>query len=98
MLIIRRAYNEHPGNAGQLFVNLPGVPSLRNVISQPLINQQGLDVEFSEHRNTVAAVLILGYRENSVDCLDSNRVDVEPESAWTYCPCQTGVAEMRLFL
>ena len=40
---------EHPGYAGNLIINLPPIPSLPNLISQFLINQQGFDVDLGEH-------------------------------------------------
>jgi hypothetical protein len=37
---------EHPGNAGDLIINLRRIPSLPNLISQFLINQKGFYVDF----------------------------------------------------
>ena len=47
---VKRTFNyEHPGYAGNLIINLPRIPSLPNLISSFLINQQGFDVDFGEH-------------------------------------------------
>ena len=40
--------NHHPCYAGDLIFNLPLIPSLPNLLSQLLVNQQGFDVEFGE--------------------------------------------------
>ena len=42
--------NYRPPHPGRLIpTELPGIPSLPNLISQFLINQQGFDVGFGEH-------------------------------------------------
>ena len=38
-----------PRYADNLIINLPSIPSLPNLISQFIINQQGFDVDFGEH-------------------------------------------------
>ena len=38
-----------PRQPGGQIINLPNTPSLPNLISQFLINQQGFDIDFGEH-------------------------------------------------
>jgi hypothetical protein len=45
---------ERPGYASNLIINLPLIPSLPNLISQFLIDQQSFDVDFGEHGQRVA--------------------------------------------
>ncbi len=47
--------NYRPPHPGRLIpTELPGIPSLPNLISQFLINQQGFDVGFGEHGQRMA--------------------------------------------
>ena len=47
--LLTRCGNQHPDNTGGFIVCLTRIPSLPNLVSQFLINQQGFDVEFDEH-------------------------------------------------
>ncbi len=63
--------SKSPRYADNLIINLPTVPSLQNLISQFLINQQGLDVDFGEHGRTVTVAWDSDQWRNSADCSDT---------------------------
>ena len=63
-------YHPPPRQPRRLIINFPLIPSLPYLISQFLINQQGLYVDFCEHGRTVAAVRMFCQRTNWVECSD----------------------------
>jgi hypothetical protein len=60
---VKRKFNyEYPGYTGGLIVCFASIPSLPNLISQFLINQQGFDVDLGEHGGNMEAGFQLGKR------------------------------------
>ncbi len=60
-----------PSARSHKIVHIPSIPQLPNLVSQPLINQQGFDVDFGEHGRTVAVVWDSDQWRKSTDCSET---------------------------
>ena len=67
--------NKLPRYTYTIIVNQISIPLLPNLVSQFLINQYSLDVDFGEHGRTVTVVWDSDQPRNSADCSDMRLED-----------------------
>jgi len=58
-----RTYDPLPRNARSQVINFPFIPCILNLVSQLLINEQGLDVDFGKHCLTVGCLQVYCLRQ-----------------------------------